>query len=191
MTSYNGRECVSNHQPHDCLLNRLFRRRLIKKTSKLRVSGLCVGNSPVNSPHKWPVTRKMFPFDDVIMGAWNALALCLNIDNLWPEWHFICYNQLRGIFFRCYCFLFAIVVIAFLASRVLKKHNYDSILIPWTYEHVHDKFEIINGHMYCSYDFDQCFCVTMSLKPFRKSSIRLNHIPDLLSFGYCLIRAIV
>ena len=32
---------------------------------------LCVGNSPgpVNSPHKWPVTRKMFPFDDVIMWA--------------------------------------------------------------------------------------------------------------------------
>ena len=24
---------------------------------------------PVNSPHKWPVTRKMFPFDDVIMSA--------------------------------------------------------------------------------------------------------------------------
>ena len=23
---------------------------------------------PVNSPHKWPVTRKMLPFDDVIMG---------------------------------------------------------------------------------------------------------------------------
>ena len=22
---------------------------------------------PVNSPHKWPVTRKMFPFNDVIM----------------------------------------------------------------------------------------------------------------------------
>ena len=22
----------------------------------------------VNSPHKWPVTRKLFPFDDVIMG---------------------------------------------------------------------------------------------------------------------------
>ena len=58
----------SNHQPHGCLLNRLFRRRW-KKTSKLRVTGLCVGNSPgpVNSPHKGPVTRKMFPFDDVIM----------------------------------------------------------------------------------------------------------------------------
>ena len=65
---YNGRDNVSNHQPHDCLLNRLFRRRS-KKTSKLRVTGLCTANSPgpVNSPHKWPVTRKMFPFDDVIM----------------------------------------------------------------------------------------------------------------------------
>ena len=24
---------------------------------------------PLNSPHKWPVTRKMFPFDDVIMNS--------------------------------------------------------------------------------------------------------------------------
>ena len=38
-----------------------------KKTSMLRVTGLCAGNSPVNSPHKGPVTRKMFSFDDVIM----------------------------------------------------------------------------------------------------------------------------
>ena len=36
---------VSNHQPHGCLLNRLFRRRS-KKTSKLRATGLCAGNSP-------------------------------------------------------------------------------------------------------------------------------------------------
>ena len=66
---HTGRDSLSNHQPHDCLLNRLFRRRS-KKTSKLRVTGLCVWGihrSPVNSPHKWPVTRKMFPFDDVIM----------------------------------------------------------------------------------------------------------------------------
>ena len=64
----NDHEGVSNHQPHGCLLNPLFRCRS-KKTSKLRVTGLCVGNSPgpVNSPHKGPVTRKIFPFDDVIM----------------------------------------------------------------------------------------------------------------------------
>ena len=27
-----------------------------------------IHRGPVNSPHKWPVTQKMFPFDDVIMG---------------------------------------------------------------------------------------------------------------------------
>ena len=65
---HNDHDSVSNHQPRGCLLNLLFRRKY-KKTSKLRVTGLCVGNSPgpVNSPHKGPVTRKMFPFDDVIM----------------------------------------------------------------------------------------------------------------------------
>ena len=65
---HNDHESVSNHQPRGCLLNRLFGRRS-KKTPKLRVTGLCAGNSPgpVNSPHKGPVTRKMFPFDDVIM----------------------------------------------------------------------------------------------------------------------------
>ena len=41
---HNGRDSVSNHQPHDCSLNRWFRRRS-KKTSKLRVTGLCEGNS--------------------------------------------------------------------------------------------------------------------------------------------------
>ena len=35
-----------NHQPHHCLLNRLFRCRS-KKTQKLRVTDLCEGNSPV------------------------------------------------------------------------------------------------------------------------------------------------
>ena len=72
---HNDHDCVSNHQPYDCLLNRLFRHKS-KKTSKLRVTGLCVGNSPgpVNSPHKGPVTRKMLLFDDVIMWkfTWNA-----------------------------------------------------------------------------------------------------------------------
>ena len=29
---------------------------------------------PVNSPHKWPVTQKMFPFDDVIMAALTNMA---------------------------------------------------------------------------------------------------------------------
>ena len=43
---HNGHDGVSNHQPHDCLFYRLLRRRS-KKTLKLRVTGLCAGNSPV------------------------------------------------------------------------------------------------------------------------------------------------
>ena len=42
---HNGHESVSNQNPHHCLLNRLFGRRS-KKTSKLRVTGLCAGTSP-------------------------------------------------------------------------------------------------------------------------------------------------
>ena len=39
---------------------------------------------PVNSPHKWPVTRKMFPFDDVIMIFWYpTLFLSLTLLHIW------------------------------------------------------------------------------------------------------------
>ena len=77
----NERDGFSNHQPHDYLLNLSFRRRS-KKTSKLRVTGLCVGNSPVTGefPAQRPATRKMLPFDDVIMQ--NLLLLKSSL-NLW------------------------------------------------------------------------------------------------------------
>ena len=42
----NGHDGVSNYQPNDCLLNNLCRHRS-KKTFKLRVTGLCEGNSLV------------------------------------------------------------------------------------------------------------------------------------------------
>ena len=65
---HNGREWVSNHQPHYCLLNRVFKRRS-NKTPKLRVTGPCAGNLSVTGglPHKWPGKLDMFPLDDVIM----------------------------------------------------------------------------------------------------------------------------
>ena len=54
---HNDHGGVSNRQPRGCLCNRLSRQKW--KTSKLRVTGLCAGNSsrPVNSPHKGPITR--------------------------------------------------------------------------------------------------------------------------------------
>ena len=52
--SHNERYGVSNHQLRDYLLSRLFRRKS-KKTSKLRVTGLCAGNSPVTG--EFPTQR--------------------------------------------------------------------------------------------------------------------------------------
>ena len=69
---HNERNGVSNHRLLDGVLNRLFRRRS-KKISKLCVTGLRgIHRSPVDSPHKGPVVRKIFPFNDVIMVAIDA-----------------------------------------------------------------------------------------------------------------------
>ena len=75
-------ECngVLNHQPHDCLLSRSFRYST-KKTSKLRVTGIWVRGIhrwPVNSLHKGLVTRKMFPFHDVIMIMTSCMICSLS-----------------------------------------------------------------------------------------------------------------
>ena len=86
----NGRDDVSNHQPRYCLLNRLFGHRS-KKTPKFRVTCFCatIHRWPVNSPHKWPVTRKMLSFDYVIIVEhisiltthrvviWFGLVMCI------------------------------------------------------------------------------------------------------------------
>ena len=120
--THNNYDSVSNHQSHGCLLNRLFRRRS-KITSKLRVTGLCVGNSPgpVNSPHKGPVTRKMFPFDDVIMLAGKLVdihsygAIFATIHTAWliiswmkykfmyqQLYHLLCWKMYAKIFATCW-----------------------------------------------------------------------------------------
>ena len=48
-TVYSG----ADQRQHESFASLAFRRRIHR--------------GPVNSPHKWPVTRKMFPFDDVII----------------------------------------------------------------------------------------------------------------------------
>ena len=94
----------------NCLLNRLFRRRL-KETSKLRVTGLCAGT----------VMRKMFPFDGVIMGPLTLHNKWKHITVPWPikatkyeGWHnnkekyFDC---LKGVFETVFDFLFCFVLL--------------------------------------------------------------------------------
>ena len=44
-----------------------------------------IHRGPVNSPHKWPVTQKMFPFDDVIMLSTSDISKYIFPKNLTQE----------------------------------------------------------------------------------------------------------
>ena len=67
---HNGRDSISNHQPDECLLNHYSDADQRKHQSSASLAFVRrIHRGPVNFPHKWPVTRKMFPFDDVIMRA--------------------------------------------------------------------------------------------------------------------------
>ena len=58
---HNGRDCVSNHQPHNCLLNRYSGADQSKHQSSASLAFVWgIHRGPVNSPHKWPVTRKIW-----------------------------------------------------------------------------------------------------------------------------------
>ena len=68
------RDDISNHLGHDCLRNRLLRRRW-KKTSKPRVSGLCDGNSSVTggfpSQRASKQSRRRRAYHDVTVMVWG------------------------------------------------------------------------------------------------------------------------
>ena len=77
---HNGHNSVSNHQPHHCLLNHLFRCRS-KNTSKLRVTGLCVGNSPGTS--EFPA--QMANNAEYVSIWWRHHVYCSDVR--WASWH--------------------------------------------------------------------------------------------------------
>ena len=79
---HNGGECVSNHQPFDRVLNRLFA--LIKENIK------APRHWPLCGEFTWPVTRKMFPFDDVIMYSFVTKSI------YWSTWSSQLFNTLRS-----------------------------------------------------------------------------------------------
>ena len=82
---YNGRDGVSNHQSHGCLLNRLFRRRS-KKTPKLRVTGLCM-----RGIHRSPA--QMASSAENVSIWWRHHAV-----NIWSTAHFVWYRLIN----KCY-----------------------------------------------------------------------------------------
>ena len=100
---HNERDSVSNHQPHDCLLNRLFRRRS-KKISKLRATGLYEGNSPVTG--EFPAQRasntenvsiwwRNHVYKDIKVAVYSCVIVHFNG---YCEWLHSVYRQLNN---RC------------------------------------------------------------------------------------------
>ena len=71
---HNKRDWVSNHQTHDCVLNRLCRGRS-KKTWKLRITGLCEGNSPETG--EFPAQRASNGENVFIWWRHHAKIMCI------------------------------------------------------------------------------------------------------------------
>ena len=87
---YNKRDGVSAHRHLDCLFNRLFKRRS-EKTSKLRVTGLSTGNSPVTD--EFPVQSASDaepgePMDCLChLCRWSPGYLMRLSFPIWTIWH--------------------------------------------------------------------------------------------------------
>ena len=111
---HNGGECVSTHQPWIYLLNRLFGVDQRKHQSSASLAFVWeILRGPVNSSHKGPVTWKMFPFDDDIMGkplrglGWGLLnqlpPFCYFPDLFYHQQTFGYWSNITLIFDRCRC----------------------------------------------------------------------------------------
>ena len=144
---HNGRDGVSNHQPHDCLLNRLIRRGS-KKTSKLRVTGLCAGKSPVTGEFPaqmdsnaenvsiwWRnhVNGKTTLWNTTwyVVGGWQSLTLGIHVSSY--SWHRI---QSTSFVIDGACFISSMITMIMLISKYiyriwvhLKKYFYFVIQI--------------------------------------------------------------
>ena len=107
---HKGCDSVSNHQP----LNRLFRRRS-KETSKLRVTGLCAGNSPVT-------------------GEFSAqMASCAENGSIWWRHHA---TLLQPQFWNCDWLSIAIIIVIVIAVVMItvsiliwRQNSYNTLYI--------------------------------------------------------------
>ena len=109
--SDNERDDVSNHRCLDCLHNRLFRRRS-KKTSKLRVTGLCGGISPLTG--EFPAQRAsnvekvsnwwhLRVIESSIIGYTSDYLLILHEANHRYQEHYQFWRGLWPVWFRLGC----------------------------------------------------------------------------------------
>ena len=85
---HNGRDGVSNHQPHDCLLSRLFKAQ-IKENTKVPRHWPLWGELKVILTDQFPAQRvsnaEMVPSDDVIMETYTSIHFMRKLCNHSPS----------------------------------------------------------------------------------------------------------
>ena len=84
---HNEHDGVSNHRRLDCLLSRLLGgdQRKHQGSASLAFKFGGIHRWPVDSLHKRPVTRKVFPFDDVIMRVGHAIPIMVSVIESWTD----------------------------------------------------------------------------------------------------------
>ena len=97
-----------------------------------------IHRGPVNSPHKRPVTRKMFPFDDVVMSRW--------VSRHYPS------GYLQSGFKYC-CPILSTMLISFKSIR-----HPDRLIMRWWRKHI----KILLTHIYIYICYERIILVTGS-----------------------------
>ena len=132
---------IASHQPHDCLLNCLFRRRS-KKTSKLRVTGLCAGNSPGND--EFPVQLTSGNAENVSIW-WRHHALCFSSIPRWVRYDALWVLLNLGRFGK-YCLshyrIIYLISAALPGGCVRKCPNIISYMAMKRYHSVHERLQL-------------------------------------------------
>ena len=152
---HNERGGVSNHQRLDCSLNRL-----IKENIKApRYWPLYVWNSPVTSEfsaHWGPVTRKMLPFDDVIMFVMH-IQIHSNCTWKWDAmtskrfrryWHFLMgmhRSSVESLLTWPMVRIFTVFLVVYLNKLLNKKSCYRRFCTSWS---SYDVTDITHGSLF-------------------------------------------
>ena len=110
---HNGLDSVSNHQPYHCLLSRLFGRRS-KKTSKLRVPGLCAWNSPGTG--EFPAQMASYAKNVSIWWRHHVRIIKLNVVVLPSCLWWRVFHKMRLYCYASWYNLFDIVIVLLLSN---------------------------------------------------------------------------
>ena len=125
---HNGRDGVPNHQAHDCLLNRLFRRRS-KKTSNLLVDSLVTGEfraQMASNAEKVSICRR---HHGLLLHPCNIHYLYIDSPYWWMPDVSLIYNSVFSRRRVCWCWLIAPSVIETWYFLSIYRVNYSSIFV--------------------------------------------------------------